>query len=196
MKGEVSLSWAHLKHFLWDFVNKPHHSFTGLLRLYWSWSNCGGNFSPRCKKILSFGNLKKNKNPNWDLSVLFHVDWDVNKRLLPLVREQLNTVNWDQQPQNLLPMICNKGSFGLRLKFTMISFLRGPGSFYPRQNGGLWIMNVLISSGRDETNWDTGNYLETMNSNKACSNLFHVIHWQNFEFNNSHRIMAHGDATA
>lgn len=33
-----------------------------------------------------------------------------------------------------------------------------------------------------------------MNPNKACSNLFHIIHGQNFEFNNSYRIMAHGDA--
>lgn len=43
-------------------------------------------------------------------------------------------VKWDQHPQILLPMVCNKAGFGPRFKLPMISSLGGPACFYSRQN--------------------------------------------------------------
>lgn len=74
------------------------------------------------------------------------------REVLSLAREQPNCVNWDQHPQILLPMVCNKAGFGLRFRLPTISSLRGPVCFYSRQSGGLSIMNVLVSSGRDKNN--------------------------------------------
>lgn len=66
------------------------------------------------------------------------------KREVPSVaREQAHTLNWDQHPQILLPIVCNTAGSNVQ------QFLPpGPVCFYSRQNEGLSIMSVLVRSER------------------------------------------------
>lgn len=78
-------------------------------------------------------------------------------------------VNKDQHSHIQILTVCNKADFDLRFKLPTVSSQREPVCLDSRQNRGLSIMNVLVSSERDKNKRDTGNHSEaTMNSKPAA----------------------------